>query len=64
MLRLQDPLPDRYTTADDEQLRAWIRAAKADLGSQLLILGHHDPRDEVIEWADARGDSVRLDPKR
>ena len=42
MLRLQDPLPDRYTTADDEQLRAWIRAAKADLGSQLLILGHHD----------------------
>jgi quinolinate synthase len=60
MLRLQAPLPDRYTTADDDQLRAWIRQAKDELGSQLLILGHHYQRDEVIEWADARGDSFRL----
>jgi quinolinate synthase len=60
MLRLQAPLPDRYTTADGEQLRAWIRAAKDELGSKLLILGHHYQRDEVIEWADARGDSFRL----
>jgi quinolinate synthase len=60
MLRLQAPLPDRYTTADPETLRGWIRAAKADLGSRLLILGHHYQRDEVIDWADARGDSFRL----
>src|SRR6476620_739823 len=60
MLRLQAPLPDRYTTADPETLREMIRVAKTDLGDQLLILGHHDQRDEVMEWADMRGDSFKL----
>ncbi|HEY3722237.1 MAG TPA: quinolinate synthase NadA [Acidimicrobiia bacterium] len=60
MLRLQAPLPDRYTTTDAEVLRARIRDAKAELGSRLLILGHHYQRDEVIEWADMRGDSFKL----
>ena len=54
MLRLQAPLPDRYTTADPEELRDRIRDAKAELGSHLLILGHHYQRDEVIDWADMR----------
>lgn len=60
MLRLQAPLPDRYTQADPEALRAWISDAKAELGSRLLILGHHYQRDEVIDWADMRGDSFKL----
>ena len=30
MLRLQTALPDRYTTADPDQLAEWIGAAKAD----------------------------------
>lgn len=60
MLRLQTPLPDKYTSATPETLRTWIAAAKTELGSRLLILGHHYQRDEVIEWADARGDSFRL----
>jgi quinolinate synthase len=60
MLRLQSALPDRYTTADQVQLRQWIEDAKATLGSRVLILGHHYQRDEVMEWADARGDSFGL----
>jgi quinolinate synthase len=60
MLRLQAPLPDRYTTAEPEELRDRIRTAKAELGSKLLILGHHYQRDEVIDWADMRGDSFKL----
>ena len=60
MLRLQAPLPDRYTAADPEALRSMIRAGKAELGSRLLILGHHYQRDEVMEWADMRGDSFKL----
>ena len=60
MLRLQTPLPDRYTTADPDALRDMIRAAKTELGSRLLILGHHYQRDEVMEWADMRGDSFKL----
>ncbi len=60
MLRLQTALPDRYTTADPDQLAAWIDAAKRQLGPRLIILGHHYQRDEVMAWADARGDSFGL----
>jgi quinolinate synthase len=60
MLRLQSPLPERYTEASDEELAERIAAAKATLGDRLFILGHHYQRDEVMRWADARGDSFRL----
>jgi len=60
MLRLQKALPDRYTTAHPDELSDWIGAAKAELGSRVFILGHHYQRDEVMRWADARGDSFGL----
>jgi quinolinate synthase len=60
MLRLQTPLPERYTTASPEELERRISDAKAALGERLFILGHHYQRDEVMRWADARGDSYRL----
>ena len=60
MVRLQTPLPDRYTAAAPEALETMIAAAKASLGERLVILGHHYQRDEVIRWADATGDSFRL----
>jgi quinolinate synthase len=60
MLRLQPPLPERYTTATPEDLEARIATARAVLGDRLFILGHHYQRDEVMRWADARGDSFRL----
>jgi len=60
MLRLQSPLPERYTVASDEELASMIGAAKASLGSRLFVLGHHYQRDEVMRWADARGDSFGL----
>ncbi|HEX9506016.1 MAG TPA: quinolinate synthase NadA [Acidimicrobiia bacterium] len=59
MLRIQTALPERYVDAPDD-LATWIAAAKAALGSRLMILGHHYQRDEVIKWADARGDSFKL----
>ncbi|HET8930676.1 MAG TPA: quinolinate synthase NadA [Acidimicrobiales bacterium] len=60
MLRLQTPLPDDYRDASDDELSARIAAAKAELGERLFILGHHYQRDEIIQWADARGDSYKL----
>jgi len=60
MLRLQTPLPERYTMAAPEDLSSWIGRARATLGERLLILGHHYQRDEVMCWADLRGDSFGL----
>ena len=60
MLRLQTPLDERYTAAPADELASRIGAAKAALGERLFILGHHYQRDEIIRWADARGDSYRL----
>jgi quinolinate synthase len=37
-----------------------IRTAKEKLGRRLIILGHHYQKDEVIQFADVRGDSYGL----
>ena len=60
MLRLQQPLDERYTDVPIDDLHARIEVAKATLGDRVFIIGHHYQRDEVIRWADARGDSYRL----
>ncbi len=60
MLRLQSPLPERYSGASGDELAAMIGAAKSTLGERLFILGHHYQKDEVMRWADARGDSFGL----
>ena len=60
MLRLQGALPERYTTAYPDTIDRWIGDAKAALGDRVMILGHHYQRDEVMRWADARGDSFGL----
>src|SRR4029077_3735398 len=51
---------ERYVDAPPEELATRIAAAKEALGPRLFILGHHYQRDEVMRWADARGDSFRL----
>jgi quinolinate synthase len=60
MIRLQAPLAERYIDASADDLTERIASAKATLGERLFILGHHYQRDEVIRWADARGDSFKL----
>jgi len=37
-----------------------IAEARKALGREAIVLGHHYQRDEVIRFADARGDSYRL----
>jgi quinolinate synthase len=37
-----------------------IQSAKERLGKELVILGHHYQKDEVIRFADYRGDSLKL----
>jgi quinolinate synthase len=58
---LAEPLPfEPYRHEPIPQLEQRIRAAKAEMGESLLILGHHYQQDEVIQFANIRGDSYRL----
>ncbi len=52
--------PGDLPPASDPSLVARARAAKAELGDKVFVLGHHYQRDEVIEFADVTGDSFRL----
>ncbi len=47
-------------TISTSELYERIAAAKAKLGSSLVILGHHYQRDEVVRFADFKGDSFQL----
>ena len=53
-------LPISYMRTSPEDLEKNIREARAALGSKVVILGHHYQRDEVIQFADMRGDSFKL----
>ena len=49
-----------YKSLDNQALAERIAAVRADLGSRLVILGHHYQQDEVIAHSDLRGDSYQL----
>ena len=53
-------LPLSYMRTSPEELDRRIGEARAALGSQLVILGHHYQRNEIIKYADLRGDSFKL----
>jgi quinolinate synthase len=60
----ETPIPsldfEPYRVSDDDDLAARIVRVKQELGEELLILGHHYQQDEVIRFADLRGDSYKL----
>ncbi len=56
----QTSIPERYTKMDAEELSRRIRGARATLGDKVVILGHHYQREDIIQFADDRGDSFAL----
>jgi len=56
----QPPLPREYIDTPTDALAARIRDRKRQLGPSLCILGHHYQRDEVVQFADLVGDSLKL----
>jgi len=53
-------LPERYSILTEGEMKHRIREIKAKFGGALFMPGHHYQKDEVIEFADARGDSLKL----
>lgn len=53
-------IPEKYLSLSDVQAIDRIARVKKEMGKELLILGHHYQRDEVIQFADLRGDSFVL----
>ncbi len=51
---------DNYLAQPDHTMDARIAAARATLGKDVVLLGHHYQRDEVIRFADHTGDSYKL----
>ncbi|HKI59715.1 MAG TPA: quinolinate synthase NadA, partial [Mariprofundaceae bacterium] len=56
-------LLDQLYDTPEETIIEQIHALKAELGDQVLILGHHYQREEVIGFADITGDSLKLAQK-
>ena len=51
---------DDYRDLTDVELERRIVSVKQQMDDSLLILGHHYQQDEVIRFADLRGDSFKL----
>jgi quinolinate synthase len=57
---LQEQISQDYMDLSREETDRRLQEAKKSLGSSLLILGHHYQQDDVIKFADLRGDSFKL----
>src|SRR5215510_7021794 len=51
---------ENYLSQPDHTMDDRIAQARATLGTDVVLLGHHYQRDEVIRFADYTGDSYKL----
>src|SRR4051794_30477737 len=56
----QQDIPADYLRLGADEIRTRIAAARHALGTRCVVLGHHYQREDVIEFADVRGDSFKL----
>ena len=56
----QKDIPEEYWDLDGRALTARIAAARAKLGTRAVVLGHHYQREDIVQFADYKGDSFNL----
>lgn len=53
-------MPEEYKHRSVDEMEQRVVDIKRAFGSKLFIPGHHYQKDEVIQFADATGDSLQL----
>jgi quinolinate synthase len=56
----QQDIPREFAELAAQQLVERVAVAREKLGSKLIVLGHHYQREDIIQFADFRGDSFKL----
>ncbi|MCH7924790.1 MAG: quinolinate synthase NadA [Planctomycetes bacterium] len=56
----QPPIAPHYAALSQAELARRISERKAELGSRVVILGHHYQQNDVFQFADFTGDSLKL----
>ena len=60
LMQQHDTMPETYKQLSVEEMEKRVAHIKQQLGARLFIPGHHYQKDEVIQFADATGDSLQL----
>jgi quinolinate synthase len=56
----QRDIPDAYVGLEGPELTDRIAAARKKLGASTVVLGHHYQREDIVQFADFKGDSFKL----
>jgi quinolinate synthase len=56
----QKDIPEEYWSLGGEALSARIADARRRLGTRAVVLGHHYQREDIVQFADYKGDSFNL----
>ena len=56
----QKDIPEDYWHLTAAEMRERIARAREALGRRCVVLGHHYQREDIIQFADIRGDSFKL----
>ncbi len=56
----QQDIPSDYWDLDAQEIIERIAVARERLGERCIILGHHYQREDIIQFADIKGDSFKL----
>ncbi len=56
----QKDIPEEYWRLDARDIVRRIAAARRELGERCVVLGHHYQREDIIQFAEIRGDSFKL----
>ena len=56
----QRDIPEEYWALTAGEIIDRVAAARERLGSRCIVLGHHYQREDIIQFADLKGDSFKL----